>query len=179
MSKPSRAAGSSEPAAAKDTTRQRHSGRIAELGRLWILPRSADFQSSLSVSPGILAGSANFSGGVKLVAQVSKPAVSPTSKSATLPHSKGPRIWKSATQQTWKSALLWLRRQPRCAVSPISNRQSVETSEGAECFSASQAGSLRHSRLGNLRYEGSVRMRPRNCAAPIEHWPAIENGVSG
>jgi hypothetical protein len=43
------------------------------------------------------------------VAQVSKPAVSPTSKSATLWSSDGLRIWKSTTRQTWKSALLWLR----------------------------------------------------------------------
>ena len=43
------------------------------------------------------------------VAQVSKPAVSPTSKSAAPWRLDGLRIWKSATQQTWKSALLWLR----------------------------------------------------------------------
>src|SRR6185436_12137557 len=43
------------------------------------------------------------------VAQVSKPAVSPTSKSAARWSSDGLRIGKSATQQTWKSALLWLR----------------------------------------------------------------------
>ena len=43
------------------------------------------------------------------VAQVSKPAVSPTSKSATLWSLDGLRIWKSTTQQTWKSALHWLR----------------------------------------------------------------------
>ena len=45
----------------------------------------------------------------KAVAQVSKPAVSPTSKSAGRWSLDGLRIWKSATQQTCKSALLWLR----------------------------------------------------------------------
>jgi hypothetical protein len=43
------------------------------------------------------------------VAQVSKPAVSPTSKSAERPPSCHLRVWKPATQQTWKSALLGLR----------------------------------------------------------------------
>jgi hypothetical protein len=43
------------------------------------------------------------------VAQVSKPAVSPTSKSAECPKSCNLRVWKPATQQTWKSALLGLR----------------------------------------------------------------------
>jgi len=44
----------------------------------------------------------------RLVAQVSKPAVSPTSKSAGCWKTHGPRVWKPATQQTWKSALRWL-----------------------------------------------------------------------
>jgi hypothetical protein len=39
-----------------------------------------------------------------LVAQVSKPAVSPTSKSAALKMLHQQRVWKPATQQTWKSA---------------------------------------------------------------------------
>jgi hypothetical protein len=39
------------------------------------------------------------------VAQVSKPAVSPTSKPAGDRLSNAARIWKSATQQTGKSAL--------------------------------------------------------------------------
>jgi hypothetical protein len=39
------------------------------------------------------------------VAQVSKPAVSPTSKSAACESAEGLRVWKPATQQTWKSAL--------------------------------------------------------------------------
>jgi hypothetical protein len=43
------------------------------------------------------------------VAQVSKPAVSPTSLSAERPQSCNLRVWKPATQQTWKSALLGLR----------------------------------------------------------------------
>jgi hypothetical protein len=40
-----------------------------------------------------------------LVAQVSKPAVSPTSKSAAHRMLHQQRVWKPATQQTWKSAL--------------------------------------------------------------------------
>ena len=43
------------------------------------------------------------------VAQVSKPAASPTSKSAERPQSCNLRVWKPATQQTWTSALLGLR----------------------------------------------------------------------
>jgi len=50
------------------------------------------------------------------VAQVSKPAVSPTSKSAERPQSCNLRVWKPATSperlrgtQTWKSAPLGLR----------------------------------------------------------------------
>jgi len=43
------------------------------------------------------------------VAQVSKPAVSPTSKSARHSLSCGAQVWKPAIQQTWKSALLGLR----------------------------------------------------------------------
>jgi hypothetical protein len=39
------------------------------------------------------------------VAQVSKPAVSPTSKSAGSRDSNGLQVWKPAIQQTWKSAL--------------------------------------------------------------------------
>src|SRR5262249_53946121 len=39
------------------------------------------------------------------VAQVSKPAISPTSKSAAREMAERRRIWKSAIQQTWKSAL--------------------------------------------------------------------------
>src|SRR5205814_7944877 len=39
------------------------------------------------------------------VAQVSKPAVSPTSQSADRPLSWRLRIWKSAIQQVWKPAL--------------------------------------------------------------------------
>jgi hypothetical protein len=48
--------------------------------------------------------------GAKLVAQVSKPAVSPISKSADRVGfgranlSSGTRVWKPAIQQTWKSA---------------------------------------------------------------------------
>jgi len=49
---------------------------------------------------------------VAVVAQVSKPAVSPISKSARRPTvpkhvevSSAPRVWKPAIQQTWKSAL--------------------------------------------------------------------------
>ncbi len=43
------------------------------------------------------------------VAQVSKPAVSPTSKSAGRPNLDALRVWKPALQQTWKSALRhWL-----------------------------------------------------------------------
>ena len=41
----------------------------------------------------------------KIVAQVSKPAVSPISKSAGRATSRGQRVWKPAIQQTWKSAL--------------------------------------------------------------------------
>src|SRR5258705_7488147 len=41
----------------------------------------------------------------QIVAQVSKPAVSPTSKSAGRAKCSGPQVWKPATQQTWKSAL--------------------------------------------------------------------------
>lgn len=40
-----------------------------------------------------------------LVAQVSKPAVSPVSKSAGATFLRALRIWESAIQQTWKSAL--------------------------------------------------------------------------
>src|SRR5580765_4003606 len=58
-----------------------------------------------------------------VVAQVSKPAVSPTSKSAALPKEKTlelsntPPVWKPAIQQTGKSALRhasgsW----PRCVI---------------------------------------------------------------
>ena len=65
---------------------------------------------NLSVSMGIVAGCDDFRDAPdEVVAQVSKPAVSPTSKSAARWSSDGLRIWKSATQQTWKSALLWLR----------------------------------------------------------------------
>jgi len=50
--------------------------------------------------------------GTALVAQVSKPAVSPISQSADHPKIKGaigfngPRVWKPAIPQTWKSAVL-------------------------------------------------------------------------
>ena len=50
-----------------------------------------------------------------LVAQVSKPAVSPTSKSAERPPSCHLRVWKPATQQTWKSCATGVAAPPRCA----------------------------------------------------------------
>jgi hypothetical protein len=43
--------------------------------------------------------------GSTTVAQVSKPAVSPTSKSAGYESAYGLRVWKPATQQVWKPAL--------------------------------------------------------------------------
>ena len=65
---------------------------------------------TLSVSGEIVAGRDDFRDAPgDAVAQVSKPAVSPTSKSAVRRSLDGLRIGKSATQQTWKSALLWLR----------------------------------------------------------------------
>src|SRR5687768_7452432 len=42
----------------------------------------------------------------KVVAQISKPAVSPTSKSAGHVSLDTPQVWKPAIQQTWKSGLL-------------------------------------------------------------------------
>jgi len=42
------------------------------------------------------------------VAQVSKPAVSPTSKSATPREPSGRRVWKPAIQQVWKPALRYV-----------------------------------------------------------------------
>ena len=41
-----------------------------------------------------------------VVAQVSKPAVSPIFKSADRPATQGTQVWKPAIQQTWKSAPL-------------------------------------------------------------------------
>jgi len=65
---------------------------------------------NLSVSGGIVAGCDDFRDAPgEAVAQVSKPAVSPTSKSAARWSADGLRIGKSAPQQVWKSALLWLR----------------------------------------------------------------------
>lgn len=61
-------------------------------------------------SVGDLAGREDFPEQRPLsrVAQVSKPAVSPTSKSAGRARSCGLRVWKPTTQQTLKSALLRL-----------------------------------------------------------------------
>src|SRR5881296_3602886 len=60
-------------------------------------------------STGVCSNRANSlsAGGRKYddVAQVSKPAVSPTSQSADRPLSGRLRIWKSARQQVWKPAL--------------------------------------------------------------------------
>jgi hypothetical protein len=58
---------------------------------------------------------------VRLVAQVSKSAVSPTSKSAGRGYFHGPQVWKPAIRQTWKSAL-----RHRCQVAPCGHGGWVE-----------------------------------------------------
>ena len=83
-----------------------------------------------------------------LVAQVSKPAVSPTSKSAARVPSCGWRVGKPATQQTWKSAL-----RGQCPVAPgliwrSTNRKRPESarageiSRGFRFWAGNWAGSL-------------------------------------
>jgi len=54
----------------------------------------------------------------RLVAQVSKPAVSPISKSARRPNAHGSQVWKAAIQQTWKSAPLCFQGAPLCSANP-------------------------------------------------------------
>src|SRR6185369_3351382 len=101
----------------------------------------------------------------QVVAQVSKPAVSPTSKSATPWRLDGLRIWKSATQQTWKSALLWLR---PCRAVPyrglvIRNRCPLPVGETAGCQPAPQGrfmGSL-HSFCARI---GTMNLRKLRAA---------------
>ena len=51
-----------------------------------------------------------------VVAQVSKPAVSPTSKSAELPIARQRRVWKPAIQQTLKSHPEYCPSLTRCCV---------------------------------------------------------------
>ncbi len=102
----------------------------------------------------------------RIVAQVSKPAVSPISKSAASESSRGVRVWKPAIQQTWKSSL----RNNAALVAAIATLVGAVTASGQETNAApvtdfssfrviSQRNIFNQSRFGPAPTRTQVRRR--------------------